>query len=149
MTMAKDVNDATILLAVEDSEADARLIRESLKDGAIDCRLCVVEDGEKAMAFLRREGRYADAPRPNVIILDLNLPRKDGREVLAEVKADSDLRRIPVTILSSSADQQDIRKAYDAGANCYVVKPIGLDEFVSTTQSLVRFWLEVVKLPES
>lgn len=147
--MAKDANDCSVLLAVEDSEADARLIKESLRDGGIDCRLCVVEDGEKAMAFLRREEEYADAPRPDLIILDLNLPRKDGREVLAEVKADGNLRRIPVAILSSSAAEDDIYRAYDAGANCYVVKPIGLDEFVSKTQSLVRFWLEVVKLPES
>ena len=147
--MAKDVNAASILLAVEDSDADARLIKESLKDGGIDCRLCVEEDGEKAMAFLRREGKYADAPRPDLIILDWNLPGKDGREVLAEVKADSDLRRIPIAILSSSAAEDDIHRTYDAGANCYVVKPIGLDEFVSKTQSLVRFWLDVVKRPES
>lgn len=147
--MAKDVNGAKILLAVEDSEADARLIKESLRDGGIDCCLHVAEDGEKAMAFLRREGNYADAPRPDLIILDLNLPRKDGREVLAEVKADSSFRRIPVTILSSSEAEEDIYSAYDLGANCYVVKPIGLDEFVSKTQSLVRFWLDVAKLAES
>ena len=149
MTASRHARGRSILLVVEDNLADVRLIQESLRDVSVVVDLRVVEDGEQAMAFLRRQGKYADAPHPDLILLDLNLPRKTGREVLAEVKADQDLRRIPVVILSSSEAEEDIYMAYDMGANCYVTKPIGLDEFVLSTQMLVRFWLEVASLPEN
>jgi two-component system, chemotaxis family, response regulator Rcp1 len=139
----------SILLVVEDNRADVRLIQESLKDVSVVSRLHVVEDGEQAMAFLRRQGEYADAPHPDLVLLDLNLPRRCGMEVLAEIRADHALRHISVVILSSSDAEEDVYDAYYAGANCYVTKPIDLDEFVSSTQALVRFWLEVARLPES
>jgi two-component system, chemotaxis family, response regulator Rcp1 len=149
MTASRDARGRNVLLVVEDNMADVRLIQESLRDVCAIGRLYAVEDGEQAMAFLRRQGEYADAPHPDLILLDLNLPRKSGREVLVEVRADHALRHIPVAVLSSSDAKEDIYGSYYAGANCYVTKPIGLDEFVSSTQSLVRFWLETVRLPES
>ncbi len=135
------------ILLVEDNPGDVRLTREALKDGKIVNNLHVAEDGVEALAFLRREGKYRDAVRPELILLDLNLPKKDGREVLAEIKADEDLRRIPVVILTSSAAEQDIVKSYNLHANCYVTKPVDLDQFINVVKSIEYFWLTVVRLP--
>jgi chemotaxis family two-component system response regulator Rcp1 len=135
------------ILLVEDNPGDVRLTVEALKDAKVCNNLHVAEDGVEAMAFLRREGRYADAPRPDVILLDLNLPKKDGREVLTEVKEDSDLRRIPVVVLTVSQAEEDILKTYDLHANCYITKPVDLDRFLTVVRSIEDFWLTVVKLP--
>ena len=135
------------ILLVEDNPADVRLTREALKEGIIVNNLSVVHDGVDAMAFLRRQGKYALAPRPDIILLDLNLPKKDGREVLAELKEDPNLRRIPVVVLTTSKAEQDILKAYDLHANCYVTKPLDLDEFMILVRSIEEFWLAVVRLP--
>ena len=135
------------ILLVEDNPGDVRLTVEAFKEGKLSNRLSVVEDGVEAVAFLRREGKYGDAPRPDLILLDLNLPKKDGREVLAEIKTDEDLRRIPVVILTISQAEEDIIKTYDLHANCYVTKPVGLDQFMKVVQSIEEFWLSIVKLP--
>ena len=135
------------ILLVEDNPGDVRLTREALKDGRVLNRLSVVTDGEQAMEFLRRTGRHAEAPRPDLILLDLNLPRKDGREVLAEVKADDDLRRIPVVILTTSRSEEDVLRSYDLHANCFITKPVGLDQFLTVVESIQDFWLSVVRLP--
>lgn len=137
------------ILLVEDNPGDVRLAVEALRDGKVANRLNIVEDGVEAMSFLRREGGYADAPRPDLILLDLNLPRKDGREVLAEIKQDADLKRIPVVILTSSAAEQDVVQAYNLYANCYIVKPIDLDQFLKVVRSIEDFWLIVVTLPQA
>jgi chemotaxis family two-component system response regulator Rcp1 len=136
----------TILLA-EDSPGDVRLTKEALKESKMLNALHVVPDGVEALAFLRREGEYADAPRPDLILLDLNMPRRDGREVLAEIKGDEDLARIPVVILTTSEAEQDILRSYDLGANCYVTKPVDLDQFLKVIASIQDFWLSRVKLP--
>lgn len=141
-----DVQGIEILL-VEDNPGDVRLTREALKDGKIVNNLHVAEDGVDALAFLRREGKYHNAVRPELILLDLNLPKKDGREVLAEIKADEALKRIPVVVLTSSAAEQDIVKSYNLHANCYVTKPVDLDQFINVVKSIEHFWLTVVKLP--
>ena len=141
-----DVQGIEILL-VEDNPGDVRLTREALKDGKIVNNLHVAEDGVDALAFLRREGKYHNAVRPELILLDLNLPKKDGREILAEIKADKELKRIPVVILTSSAAEQDIVKSYNLHANCYVTKPVDLDQFINVVKSIEHFWLTVVKLP--
>ncbi len=141
------VRPAEILL-VEDNPGDARLTLEALKDGKVLNRVSVVPDGIEAMAFLRRQGPYADAPRPNLILLDLNLPKKDGREVLAEIKADPGLKRIPVVILTTSQAEEDIAKTYDLHANCYVTKPVDLDKFLEVVRSIEDFWLAFVQLPQ-
>jgi chemotaxis family two-component system response regulator Rcp1 len=135
------------VLLVEDNPGDARLTKEALRDGLIPTRLSVVSDGEEALLFLRRQGKYAEAPRPDLILLDLNLPRKDGSEVLAAVKADADLRRIPVVVLTTSQAARDIRRAYDLHANAYLVKPLELDRFMDVVKAIEDFWLNVVKLP--
>jgi chemotaxis family two-component system response regulator Rcp1 len=135
------------ILIVEDNPGDVRLTQEALKEGKVLNNLHVAEDGEEAMAFLRREGKYADAPRPDLILLDLNLPGKDGREVLAEIKADKDLRRIPVVVLTVSKAEEDILKTYDLNANCYITKPINLDQFIKVVKSIEEFWLTIVTLP--
>ena len=135
------------ILLVEDNPGDVRLTREALKDGKIINKLHVAEDGVEALAFLRREGKYHNAVRPELILLDLNLPKKDGREVLAEIKADKELKRIPVVILTSSAAEQDIVRSYNLHANCYVTKPVDLDQFINVVKSIEHFWLSVVKLP--
>jgi two-component system, chemotaxis family, response regulator Rcp1 len=135
------------ILLVEDNPGDVRLTQEALKDGKILNNLNVVSDGVEAMAFLHREGKYADAPRPELILLDLNLPKKDGREVLAEIKSQPNLKRIPVVILTSSAAEQDIFKSYNLHANCYITKPVDLDQFIHVVKSIEQFWLTVVKLP--
>jgi CheY-like chemotaxis protein len=135
------------ILLVEDSPADVRLTREALKNGHLINNLHVVENGVDAMAFLRREAPFADAPRPDIILLDLNLPLMDGREVLAEVKNDPDLHVIPVVILTTSTAEQDILKTYDLHANCYITKPVDIEGFLNTMRSLKQFWLSIVKLP--
>lgn len=135
------------ILLVEDNPGDVRLIIEGLKENKLRNKLDVVEDGVQALAFLHQEGRYAEAPHPDLILLDLNLPKKDGREVLAEIKADENLRRIPVVILTSSKAEEDIFKAYNLQANCYITKPMGLDQFVKVVKSIQEFWLTIVKLP--
>ena len=135
------------ILLVEDNPGDVRLTREVLKDGRINNALNVVEDGVEAMAFLRHEGAYADAEQQDLVLLDLNLPKKDGREVLAEMKADPTLRRIPVIILTSSSAELDILGAYDLHANCYITKPVDLDQFTKVVRSIEGFWLSIVKLP--
>lgn len=135
------------ILLVEDNVADARLTQEALKEGGVHSRLHVVPDGEEAVAFLRREGGRADAPRPDVILLDWNLPKMGGREVLAEVKADEGLRRIPVIVLTTSSDERDIEIAYDLRANCFITKPVGLDQFIAVVKAIDRFWFSAVALP--
>jgi len=135
------------ILLVEDSPGDVRLTMEALKDGKVANNLHVVEDGEEALLFLRRKGKYLGAIRPDLILLDLNLPKKDGREVLSEIKRDDDLKRIPVVILTTSSAEEDILKTYNNHANCYVTKPMGFDQFIHAIQSIENFWLTVVKLP--
>ena len=135
------------ILMVEDNPGDVRLTVEALKEGKVRNKLHVVEDGVEAMAFLRGEGEYADAPRPDLVLLDLNLPKKDGREVLAEIKGDPNLRRIPVVVLTVSEANEDILKTYDLHANCYVTKPVDLDQFIVVVKSVEDFWLTIVKLP--
>jgi len=135
------------ILLVEDNPGDVRLTIEALKEDKVLNHLSVVIDGVEALAFLRREGQYADAPRPDLVLLDLNLPKKDGREVLQDIKRDSDLRRIPVVVLTTSQAEQDIVESYDLHANCYVAKPVDLHQFVSAVQSIEDFWFTIVKLP--
>ena len=135
------------ILLVEDSPGDIRLTQEAFKEGKLVNRLHVVQDGEAAMAFLRQEGAYAQTIRPDLILLDLNLPKKDGREVLAEIKADGALRRIPVVVLTTSRAEQDVLKVYDLHANCYITKPVDLDQFLKVVQSVEDFWLTIVRLP--
>lgn len=135
------------ILLVEDNPADVRLTEEAFKEGNVRNNLHVAEDGVEAMAFLRREGKYAEAVRPDVILLDLNLPKKDGREVLAEIKGDGELKRIPVVVLTTSEAEQDILKAYGLHANCYITKPVDLDQFMTVMKSIEDFWLTIVKLP--
>ncbi|MBF0348387.1 MAG: response regulator [Magnetococcales bacterium] len=135
------------ILLVEDSPGDVELTREALCDSKLLNRLHVAEDGEEAMAFLRREGRFSNAIRPDVVLLDLNLPRKDGREVLEEIKADPDLKSIPVVVLTTSQADEDILRTYQLHANCYITKPVDLNQFFSVVQSVENFWFTVVKLP--
>jgi len=135
------------ILMVEDNEGDARLAREALRDCKIRNALHHVWDGEEAMAFLRRRGEYADAPRPDLILLDLNLPRMDGSEVLAEIKEDAELKRIPVVILTTSSADVDILRSYNLHANCYVTKPINMVEFLKVVAAIQDFWLTIVTLP--
>jgi len=135
------------ILLVEDSPSDTDLTVEALSAGKVANRLSIVEDGVQAMEFLHRQGRYADAPRPDLILLDLNLPRKDGREVLAEVKADESLRNIPVVVLTTSQAEQDVLRAYSLHANCYVTKPVDFRQFIEVIRSIEDFWLTIVKLP--
>ena len=136
------------ILLVEDNPGDVRLTVEALKDGKLRNNLSVVMDGVEALALLRREGKYADAARPDLILLDLNLPKKNGREVLAEIKQDQDLRRIPVVVLTTSQAEQDIIKSYDLQANCYITKPADLYQFATVVKSVEEFWFTIVKLPQ-
>jgi CheY-like chemotaxis protein len=135
------------ILLVEDNPGDVRLTEEALRDAKVSNHMSVARDGVEALAFLRREGEHAAAPTPDLILLDLNMPRKDGREVLAEIKEDVKLRRIPVVILTTSKDEADVLKTYDLHANCYVTKPVDLDAFIEVVQSIEDFWLTLVKLP--
>jgi chemotaxis family two-component system response regulator Rcp1 len=138
--------DVKILL-VEDNPADVRLTEEALKENKLRNNLSVVEDGLEAMDFLHRTNGHAEAPRPDLILLDLNLPKKDGREVLAEIKKDPNLRSIPVVVLTTSKAEEDIIKTYNLHANCYITKPVDLEQFISVVKSIEDFWLTIVKLP--
>jgi CheY-like chemotaxis protein len=135
------------ILLVEDSPSDTELTVEALKGAKVRNHLSIVEDGVQAMEFLRRQGPYAQAPRPDLIMLDLNLPRKDGREVLAELKADVNLKTIPVVVLTTSSAEQDVLRAYQLHANCYITKPVNFDRFLEVIRSIDSFWLFVVTLP--
>ena len=135
------------ILVVEDNPGDARLIKEVLNEQKIFNSLFIVTDGVEAMNFLLNKGKYQDSPRPDLIILDLNLPKKDGREVLADIKADDNLKRIPVVIMTISQAEADILKSYNLHANCYITKPIDLDQFVKVIKSIEDFWFSIVKLP--
>ncbi len=135
------------ILLVEDNEADVRLTREALKEDKLVVNLHVVADGVEAMAFLRREGKYTEKPRPDLILLDLNLPRKDGREVLREVKSDSNLRRIPVVVLTVSQADEDILQSYNLNANCFITKPVDFEQFIRVVKIIEEFWFTIVKLP--
>ena len=135
------------ILLVEDNEGDVRLAREALKDSKISNDMFCASDGEEAMSLLRGHGRPAGMPRPDLILLDLNLPRKDGREVLAEIKNDPDLKMIPVVILTTSESEEDVLKTYSLHANCYITKPIDLDQFMKVVQAIEEFWFSIVMLP--
>ena len=135
------------ILLVEDNPGDSRLAKEALKDSKLLNNLYIAEDGVEAMNFLHQTGKYIRMPRPDLIILDLNLPKKDGREVLAEIKTDVDLKRIPVVILTISKAEEDILKTYNLHANCFITKPIDLDQFMKVVKSIEDFWLTIVKLP--
>ena len=146
MPVVKSDGSVGILL-IEDNQADVRLIVEGLRNMKARSSLNVVTDGEEAMAFLHKRGKYADARHPDLIFLDLNLPKKDGREVLAEIKSDDELRRIPVVVLTTSQAEEDIAKTYELGASCYCTKPIDLDHFLKLVETIADFWLTIVKLP--
>jgi two-component system response regulator len=135
------------ILLVEDNPGDVDLTREALEGNKLRNNLHVVSDGEAAMAFLRHEGKYAGVPRPGLVLLDLNLPNKNGREVLAEMKADDSLKRIPVVVLTTSQAEEDIHKSYNLHANCYITKPIELGHFIKVVQAIENFWLTIVELP--
>jgi len=135
------------ILLVEDSPGDIRLTQEAFKEGKLLNSLHVVNDGVEALAFLRRQGKYAQAPRPELILLDLNLPKKDGREVLAEIKADEDLRRIPVVVLTISEAEEDILKSYNLYANCFITKPVEFMKFMDVVGVIEDFWFSIVRLP--
>jgi len=147
MTMTQERTRPIEILLVEDNPGDVRLTQEALKDAKVMNHLYVAKDGEEALEFLRCQGRHAGAVRPDLVLLDLNLPRKDGREVLAEMKNDPDLRRIPVVVLTSSRGEEDVVRTYDLHANCYITKPVDVDRFFEVVQSIEDFWLAVVKLP--
>ena len=135
------------ILLVEDNPADVRLTIEVFKDSRITNHISVVMDGEEALAFLHKRGKYADEFRPDLVLLDLNLPKKDGREVLSEIKADPELKTIPIIVLTTSDADQDVWKAYDSGVNSYITKPVDLDQFIRIFRSIEDFWLTIVKLP--
>jgi len=136
------------ILLVEDNPGDVRLTQEAFKEGRVKNNLHVTKDGVDALDFLRRKGKHEGAVRPDIILLDLNLPRKDGREVLAEIKEDAVLRRIPVVVLTTSRSETDVMKVYDLHANCYIPKPVELEEFIKVVTGIEGFWLSIVKLPE-
>lgn len=148
MQTSQKVRPVQILL-VEDNPGDVRLTMEALKEAKVLNKLTVVKDGMEALALLRRQEQHAHAARPDLILLDLNLPRKDGREVLAEIKADDDLKRIPVVILTTSQDEQDVLKTYNLYANCYITKPVDLEQFITVVKSIEDFWLGIVVLPKN
>lgn len=135
------------ILLVEDNPGDVRLMREALALSSTDGKLMVVEDGDEAIRFLRRTAPYSEAVRPDLIFLDLNLPKRDGRQVLAEVKADVELRRIPIIVLTTSEAERDVQKAYELHANCYIRKPADLDEYLNVIQACENFWLNIARLP--
>jgi chemotaxis family two-component system response regulator Rcp1 len=144
---ANGIDGTMEILLVEDNPADARLTREVFEGGRLSTHLNVVSDGEQALAFLRREGIYESAPRPKLVLLDLNLPRKDGREVLQELKTDAALCRIPVIVLTTSAAESDIMRSYELQANCFITKPLDLDEYFSVVRAIEDFWLATARLP--
>jgi CheY-like chemotaxis protein len=147
MTGTDRLAEPVEILLAEDNPGDAKLTRKALEQGKVINNLHVVTDGVDAMAYLRQEGEYADKPRPDLVLLDLNMPRKDGREVLQDIKSDEDLRRIPVVVMTSSEAEEDIVQSYDLHANAYVTKPIDFDGFLDVVGSLEDFWLSVVKMP--
>jgi two-component system, chemotaxis family, response regulator Rcp1 len=140
-------SDAIDVLLVEDSPGDVRLTREAFKDAKVKVNLHVASDGMEAMDFLLKKGRHQEAPRPDLVLLDLNLPRKNGREVLTDIKRDETLRSIPVVILTTSAADADIERSYHSYANCYIAKPVSLEGFCEVVKSIDSFWLTIVKLP--
>jgi len=142
-----DTLNAIEILLVDDNEGDVRLAVETLRDSKIHNHVNIARDGVEAMAYLRKEGEFANAIRPDLIFLDLNMPRKDGREVLEEVKSDSELKRIPIVILTISQAEQDILKSYNLHANCFITKPVDLQQFVKVVQTIEEFWFTIVKLP--
>jgi len=144
--LADDVRPIEVLL-VEDDEGDVLITREALAEGKVLNHLNVAADGVEALAYLRREGRYGDATRPDLILLDLNLPRRDGRQVLADIKGDADLRRIPVVVLTTSEAEEDVLRSYDLNANAYVTKPVDFDRFVEVVRKIDDFFISVVRLP--
>jgi chemotaxis family two-component system response regulator Rcp1 len=146
---ARDENPPIHILLVEDSPSDVRLIREAMRDSSIPHEFHVAPDGIEAMAYLWQTGSYANSPRPQMIILDLNMPRRDGRQVLSDIKADQRLRRIPVVVMSSSAADDDIVRAYDAHANCYIRKPVDFSQFRDVVRKIEAFWLTAARLPPS
>jgi len=146
-TMNTDLGRPIEILLVEDSPSDTDLTVEALAAAKVTNRLSIVEDGVQAMEFLHREGQYAQAPRPDLILLDLNLPRKDGREVLAEIRSDEKLTSIPVVVLTTSQAEQDVMRAYTLHANCYITKPVDFRQFLEVIEAIEGFWLSVVKLP--
>lgn len=135
------------VLLVEDNPGDVRLTREALKEGKIDINLQVAQDGEEALAFLHRRGKHARARRPDLILLDLNMPKMDGREVLAAIKQDSSLKTIPVVVLTTSKAEEDILKTYELNANCYITKPVDFERFIEIVKEIEQFWFTIVKLP--
>ncbi len=135
------------ILLVEDNPGDVRLTREALAEAKVRNRLAVVSDGVEALAYLRRQEPFSESPRPDLVLLDLNLPKKDGREVLAELKNDPALRRLPVVVLTTSSSEKDILESYDLHANCYITKPVDLDQFINVVTHIEDFWLTIVKLP--
>jgi two-component system response regulator len=145
--MPKQAMKPIDILVVEDNSGDARLIKELLNGNKIYCRLHIVKDGVEAMDFLKRSEGFTGSPRPDLIFLDLNLPKKDGREVLAEIKSDDNLKQIPVVVMTTSQAEEDIFKSYSLHANCYVTKPLDLDQFVKVVKSIEEFWFSLVKLP--
>ena len=147
MSSKKNYREIEILL-VEDNPGDARLTKEALAEGKVLNHMSVVEDGVFALAYLRKEGQFANARRPDIILLDLNLPRMDGRELLAIIKVDTDLKCIPVVVLTTSKAEEDIFKSYDLHANCFITKPVDLEQFIKVVRSIEEFWFTVVKLPE-
>ena len=136
------------ILLVEDNPGDVRLTQEALSEAKVRNNLAVAKDGVEALSYLRREPPFEEASRPDLILLDLNLPRKDGREVLAEIKADANLRRLPVVVLTTSSAEKDVLESYNLYANCYITKPVDLDQFVRIVSSIEDFWLTIVKLPQ-
>ena len=146
-TMNTDLGRPIEILLVEDSPSDTDLTVEALAAAKVTNRLSIVEDGVQAMEFLHREGQYAQAPRPDLILLDLNLPRKDGREVLAEIRSDEKLTSIPVVVLTTSQAEQDVMRAYTLHANCYITKSVDFRQFLEVIEAIEGFWLSVVKLP--
>jgi chemotaxis family two-component system response regulator Rcp1 len=145
--MGDETHGVVEILLVEDNPGDVRLTQEVLREGKIRNRLNVVGDGVEALEYLRRRGRFADAKPQDIVLLDLNLPRMDGREVLAAMKADAELRRIPVVVLTTSAAERDVLAAYDLHANCYITKPVDLTQFESVIRTIEGFWLSIVRLP--
>ncbi len=135
------------ILLVEDNPGDVRLTQEVLKEGKVHNKLSIVENGVQAISFLKKENEFKDSPTPDLILLDLNLPKKDGREVLLDIKKDPDLKKIPVVVLTTSQAEEDILKVYDLNANCYVSKPVDLGQFIDVVKSIEDFWLSIVKLP--
>ena len=147
MTASPDEAPPVEILLVEDNPGDVRLTREALREGKVYSNLHWAKDGVEALDFLRRQGAHRDAPRPDIILLDLNLPKKDGREVLSDIKNDDALKHIPVVVLTTSKAEEDVLRSYELHANCYVTKPVDLDKFIVVVRSIDRFWLTVVTLP--